>query len=76
LEYGSVVWSPWKKKYVNNIEQVQRRFTKLIYGMMGLNYEQRLKELNLQTSIQKKEPVNNKSFSITEHISIALPKEL
>jgi len=44
-----VVWSPWKKKYVNNIEQIQRRFTKLIYGMMGLNYEQRLKELNLHT---------------------------
>jgi len=39
LEYGSVVWSPWKKKYVKNIEQIQRRFTKLSYGMMGLNYE-------------------------------------
>jgi len=49
LEYGSVVWSPWKKKYVKNIEQIQRRFTKLIYGMMGLNYEQCQKEPNLHT---------------------------
>jgi len=49
LEYGSAVWSPWKVKYVKIIEQIQRRFTKLVYGMMGLSYEQRLKELNLHT---------------------------
>jgi len=36
-------------KYVKYIEQIQCRFTKLINGMMGLNYEQRLKELNLHT---------------------------
>ena len=49
LEYGFVVWSPWNKKYVNMIEQIQHRFTKLIYGAKGLSYEQCLTELNLHT---------------------------
>jgi len=49
LEYGSPVWSPWKKKQIIQIEQLQRRFTKLIDGMGGLSYNQRLEKLNLPT---------------------------
>ena len=49
LEYGSPVWSPWKKKFITHIENVQRRFTRLIHGMEGLTYEQRLKALDLPT---------------------------
>ena len=33
------------------IEQIQRRFTKLIDGTKGLSYEQRLSELNLHTLV-------------------------
>jgi hypothetical protein len=49
LEYGSIVWSPWKKKLIEHIERVQHRFTKLIEGMNGLSYEQRLVNLQLPT---------------------------
>lgn len=49
LEYGSAIWSPWKRKYIDSIEQIQRRFTKLIQGTKGLTYEQRLLDLNLHT---------------------------
>ena len=54
-EYGSVVWSPWTKKYINMIEQIQHRFTKLIDGTKGLSYEQRFSELNLHTLAFRRE---------------------
>ena len=47
LEYGSVVWSPFKLKDIQAIEYVQRRATKLIRGLRDLTYEERLKTLNL-----------------------------
>ena len=47
LEYCIQVWSPYLKKDRNLIERVQKRATRLIKGMKGKNYEQRLQELNL-----------------------------
>ncbi len=47
LEYASPVWSPWRKKDITRIEQVQRRFTRLVEGTRGMNYEQRLNFLRL-----------------------------
>merc|ERR1711888_205015 len=47
LEYCSVVWSPSVKKGINDIEIIQRTFTKKIEGMEELNYHQRLKELKM-----------------------------
>ena len=47
LEYANVVWCPFLKKDKDKVEKVQRRFTKRIKGMKGLNYEDRLKALKL-----------------------------
>ena len=47
LEYGNVVWSPYLKKHINEIESVQRRFTKKIIGLSDLEYEDRLRKLRL-----------------------------
>ncbi len=49
LEYGNAVWHPYKVKDVERIESVQRRATRMIPGMTGLSYEERLKRLNLPT---------------------------
>lgn len=49
LEYASPVWSPWKRKDIDSIEHIQRRFTKLVAGTDGLTYEQRLVKLDLPT---------------------------
>ena len=49
LEYGQVIWSPHLRKYINMIEKVQIRATKLINGFQNLSYEERLKKLNLPT---------------------------
>ena len=47
LEYGNVIWCPFKKKDRDIIEKVQRHFTKRVAGMNTLPYEERLRSLNL-----------------------------
>ena len=42
LEYGNSVWCPYKMKYIDSIEQVQRRATKMLPGMHNLSYKERL----------------------------------
>ena len=53
LEYGSQLWSPHLQHMINNIERVQRTFTKYITGMYDLSYEERLKALSLY-SLQRR----------------------
>ena len=54
LEYGNIIWYPQLKKDVNLIERVQRRVTKLIPELQSLNYETRLRELNLPTLVNRR----------------------
>ena len=49
LEYANQIWSPLLKKHEIEIENVQRRATKLIPGFRDLSYEERLKKLKLPT---------------------------
>ena len=47
LEYGSAVWNPHQAQQTERIERVQRRATKMIHDVKHLDYDSRLKELNL-----------------------------
>ena len=47
LEYSQAIWAPHLKRYVNMLENVQRRATKLVDGFHRLDYSERLKRLNL-----------------------------
>ena len=47
LEYAVAVWCPYKKKHINEIEKVQRQFTKHIKGLRKLSYPDRLSKLKL-----------------------------
>ena len=49
LEYGQSAWSPHLLKYVNMLENVQIRATKLVDGFGSLDYEERLRKLDLPT---------------------------
>ena len=49
LEYCVQVWSPYKRKYINLVEGVQRRATKLVPELRNLPYEERLRRLKLTT---------------------------
>ena len=47
LEYCVQFWSPYYRKDVECLERVQRRFTRMLPGMEGLGYEERLEKLGL-----------------------------
>ena len=47
LEYGSSLWNLGYIGDIRSLERVQRRWTRLIDGMEGLSYLERLKELDL-----------------------------
>ena len=47
LEYASCIWSPSYSGAANQIESVQRRFTKRLLGCEQLDYASRLNKLSL-----------------------------
>ncbi|KAK4297160.1 hypothetical protein Pmani_030399 [Petrolisthes manimaculis] len=47
LEYASVIWSPKLKRDKDALEYVQRRATRLVTGLSGKSYEERLQTLEL-----------------------------
>ena len=47
LEYGNTIWSNGLRKYVNMVENVQRKFTKHVKGLNSFSYEDRLSKLKL-----------------------------
>ena len=53
VEYCVRAWSPYYKKDKELLEKVQRRFTKMIKGMKGKSYEERLQKMN-QWSLEER----------------------
>ena len=53
LDYGSQLWSPHLVKHIDQLEKIQRSFTKHITGMQGLDYSDRLVYLKLH-SLQRR----------------------
>ena len=49
MEYASAVWNPLCVGLDNDIEKVQRRFTKRLYNLHLMPYEARLAHLHLPT---------------------------
>ena len=58
LEYCVQAWSPVARhgnwSLILKLENVQRRFTRLINGMNDFSYEDRLKKLNLTTLLERR----------------------
>ena len=49
LEYAATSWNPHLKKEIRKIESVQRRATKQVPELKTLNYDERLRKLNIPT---------------------------
>jgi hypothetical protein len=54
LEYAVAVWSPYLRKNIKELEDVQRRATRQIPSLKGLDYGERLKRLRLPTLEQRR----------------------
>jgi hypothetical protein len=54
LRYAQSVRSPWKKKDIRSIENVQRRATKMIPGLNKISYEERLTKMELPTPVYRR----------------------
>ena len=54
LEYVQSVWAPHLKKYINMLENVQIRATKLVDGLGSLDYPERLRKLQLPTLVYRR----------------------
>ena len=53
LEYVSSVWNPTMIGLQNNLERVQRRFTKRLRGLSDRSYVERLTHLHLITLLDR-----------------------
>ena len=49
LEYCVQVWSPRLRKYINTVERIQVRATKLVPELRHLTYDERLHRLDITT---------------------------
>ena len=49
IEYACCIWSPYYCYAIDKVESVQRRFTKFLPGLTGLDYPSRLAKLNLRS---------------------------
>ena len=55
MEYCCIVWSPVNKKWIYELEKIQKSFTSKINGMEELDYHERLKKLNLYSLERRRE---------------------
>ena len=54
LEYAATIWNPYKKGYIDGLEKVQRRATKLLQNISHLSYPERLAALSLPTLVYRR----------------------
>ena len=55
LDYCSLVWSPFRREEIDEIEGIQRNFTSKIEGLEQLDYHERLKKLGLYSLERRRE---------------------
>ena len=49
LEYGVQVWCPWNAEDIKKLEKIQEKAIKMICGLSSQSYEEKLKELQLES---------------------------
>jgi hypothetical protein len=49
LEFCTPAWSPWSQTDIKTLEKVQEKFVNMVSGLAGRTYEQKLKELQIES---------------------------
>ena len=55
LEFSVPAWCPWTRADIELIERVQRKMVRMVSGLLGTSYEEKLFELNLISLQQRRE---------------------
>ena len=58
LEYCSPAWSPSSQSDIDILERVQKRAVGMVSGLISASYEDKIKELGLQTLAQRRERID------------------
>jgi hypothetical protein len=54
LEFSTQAWSPWTEGDKNCLEKIQERTVRMVAGLKGTTYEERLEELGLPTLVERR----------------------
>ena len=54
LDYCAQAWTPWPKTDIDLLEAVQERAVRMVSGLKGKTYEDRLKEVGLTTLVERR----------------------
>ena len=54
MEFSSPAWSPWLEKDIECLENAQRRAVKMVTGLRGTSYEEKLTESSLTTLSERR----------------------
>ena len=55
LEFATAAWSPWYEQDISTLESVQIKAVNMISGLKGKTYEEKLKEIGLESLKHRRE---------------------
>jgi hypothetical protein len=55
LEFAVPAWSPWLQGDKDTLERVQEKVVKMVNGLQGATYQEKLRELGLDVGREKKQ---------------------
>ena len=58
MEYAVQAWAPWQVGDLEMLEKVQRRMVAAVTGLVGSSYEEKLKEINMETLAARREKLD------------------
>ncbi len=77
VEFSTPAWSPWLRGDVEVLESVQRRAVKMVAGLKGTTYEDRCRELNIETLEKRRQDQDMKqTFKIVRRKDRLSPSKL
>ena len=59
MEFGAPVWAPWTAEEKQVLEREQQQAVEMISGLKGHTYEEKCKEIGLETLERIREDMNN-----------------
>ena len=74
LEFAAPAWNPWLEGDIQRLEQVQKMAVAMISGLAGKTYEEKLKELGMETLRERRDRLDlTQAFKIVKGLDRVAP---